>query len=580
MKRFLLSLALVLCATGLFAQIENAQVNGSFQIDGQYYMVDENIGITEESIKNGVGEFGVAGFGKINYSLGNFSAGLRYEAYMPPLSGFDKRLQGVGLANYYASYDNGTISVTLGDIYDQFGNGFIFRTYEEWSLGFDNSLRGMRVIFRPTAGVTLKGVYGKQRYYWATYEATESRGVVRGIDGEWDLNQSFSALESSKFRASVGGSFVSKYQKNTNPTYNIPENVGAFDGRINLGYGRVAFTTEYAYKINDPSAFNNYIYHEGQALLSSLSYSQKGFGVILQVKRVDNMSFKSDYKGVKNDLDINFIPPINYTHTHSLPALYTYATQPLGEMAMQLQVNYTIPKNTIIGGKYGTKITLDFSQVNDIKRNYILEEGQTVPTHIAGYDGTLGYTTDFFAVGDRKFFHDFNIEIERRLSKKWKLIAQYINLYYDMETIENHPGAEVVKANIGFIDLSYRITNKQSIRMELQHLWDNVDRRNMTEEEALAHPDNYKKRGNWAAALVEYSIGAKWFVSVGDKYNYGNPIVENRDHYYSASVGYIKESTRITLTGGRQSEGMVCVGGVCRVVPASSGFSLSITTSF
>lgn len=577
MKRFLLSLALVLCATGLFAQVENAQVNGSFQVDGQYYQVDEAIGITEESIKSGVGKFGIAGFGKINYSLGNFTAGLRYEAYLPPLSGFDKRLQGCGIANYYASYDNGTISVTLGDIYDQFGNGFIFRTYEEWSLGFDNSLRGMRVIYRPAAGVTLKGVYGKQRYYWSSYAATESRGVVRGIDGEWDLNQSFNALESSKFRASLGGSFVSKYQKNTNPTYNIPENVGAFDGRINLGYGRFGFTTEYAYKINDPSAFNNYIYHEGQALLSSLSYSQKGLGVILQVKRVDNMSFKSDYKGVKNDLDINFIPPINYTHTHSLPAIYTYATQPLGEMAMQLQVNYTIPKKTILGGKYGTKITLDFSQVNDIKRNYILEPGQEAPTHIAGYDGTLGYTSPFFAVGDRKFFHDFNIEIERRLSKKWKLIAQYINLYYDMEIIENHPGAEVVKANIGFVDLSYRITNKQSIRFELQHLWDNVKANHHVE---AGHEDVYKKRGNWAAALVEYSIAAKWFVSVGDKYNYGNPIADNRDHYYTASLGYIHESTRIVLTGGRQSEGMVCVGGVCRVVPASSGFSLSITTSF
>ena len=292
------------------------------------------------------------------------------------------------------------------------------------------------------------------------------------------------------------------------------------------------------------------------------------------------MSFKSDYKGVKNDLDINFIPPINYTHTHSLPAIYTYATQPLGEMAMQLQVNYTIPKNTIIGGKYGTKITLDFSQVNDIKRNYILEEGQAAPSHISGYNGTLGYTSPFFAVGDRKFFHDFNIELERRLNKKWKLIAQYINLYYDMETIENHPGAEVVKANIGFIDLSYRITSKQSIRMELQHLWDNVTAGKADMEKVNGHPDNYKKRGNWAAALVEYSIGAKWFVSVGDKWNYGNPIEGNRDHYYSASLGYIKESTRITLTGGRQSEGMVCVGGVCRVVPASSGISLSITTSF
>ena len=580
MKRFLLSLALVLCATGLFAQVENAQVNGSFQVDGQYYMVDNGIGITEESIKNGVGKFGLAGFGKINYSLGNFTAGLRYEAYLPPLSGFDKRLQGCGIANYYASYDNGTIAVTLGDIYDQFGNGFIFRTYEEWSLGFDNSLRGMRVIYRPAAGVTMKAVYGKQRSYWAPYGSSESRGIVRGIDGEWDLNQSFSAMNDTKFRASLGGSFVSKYQKNTNTTYNLPENVGAFDGRINLGYGRFGFTTEYAYKINDPSAFNNYTYHEGQALLSSLSYSQKGFGVILQVKRVDNMSFKSDYKGVKNDLDINFIPPINYTHTHSLPAIYTYATQPLGEMAMQLQVNYTIPKKTIIGGKYGTKITLDFSQVNDIKRNYIPVEGEGEPTHISGHDGTLGYTSPFFAVGKRKFFHDFNIEIERRLSKKLKLIAQYINLYYDMETIENHPGAKEVNANIAFVDLSYRITSKQSIRFELQHLWDDINKSNTTEESVFGHEDLYKKRGNWAAALVEYSIGAKWFVSVGDKYNYGNPIASNRDHYFTGSIGYIKESTRIVLTGGRQSEGMVCVGGVCRVVPASSGFSLSITTSF
>ena len=251
MKRFLLSAALFLCSTGLFAQsINESQVNGSFQIDGQYYQVDEAIGITSETIKGQ--KLGINGFGKINYALGNFTAGLRYEAFQTPMSGFDTRLQGFGIANYYASYDNGTIAVTLGDIYDQFGNGFIFRTYEEWALGFDNALRGMRVIYRPAAGVTLKGIFGKQRLYWTDYGDAAKRGVVRGIDGEWDLNQSFSALNDTKFRATVGGSFVSKYQKNTNTTYTIPENVGAFDGRVNLGYGRFAFTTEYAYKINDP----------------------------------------------------------------------------------------------------------------------------------------------------------------------------------------------------------------------------------------------------------------------------------------------------------------------------------------
>ena len=52
MKRFLLSAALFLCSTGLFAQsINESQVNGSFQIDGQYYQVDEAIGITSETIK-------------------------------------------------------------------------------------------------------------------------------------------------------------------------------------------------------------------------------------------------------------------------------------------------------------------------------------------------------------------------------------------------------------------------------------------------------------------------------------------------------------------------------------------------
>jgi len=45
-------------------------------------------------------------------------------------------------------------------------------------------------------------------------------------------------------------------------------------------------------------------------------------------------------------------------------------------------------------------------------------------------------------------------------------------------------------------------------------------------------------------------------------------------------LGYIEGATRITISGGRQRQGIFCVGGVCRVVPASNGVSLSVTTSF
>ena len=576
MRRLFLPL-LILGTLSLHAQsfIEQAQVNGSFQTDAQYYRLDQGIDITDLNGK----QLGINGFGKIGYTYGNFSAGMRFEAFLPELNGFRQELNGVGLANFYASYDNGFVGVTVGDIYDQFGSGLVFRAYEEWSLGMDNALRGVRTVIRPTQGVTFKAVYGRQRYFWAPYlerdfAVDDYRGIVRGVDGEWDLNQSISAMNDAKFKMSLGGSFVSKKQYDQSMFYYIPENVGAAAGRINLGYGRFAFTTEYAYKINDPSAINNFIYKEGQALLSSLSYSQKGLGVVLQVKRTDNMSFKSMYTGLQNDLDINFIPPINYTHTHSLPSMYTYSTQPNGEMAAQFQVNYTIAKGTALGGKYGTKLTLNMSQVNDIVRDSVMDNGQMV----LNKKGSLGYTSRFFAVSDHRFFRDINFEIDKKISKDWHITAQYINLYYDIETIEGHAGAPAVQANIGFLDVTYKINKKQSLRFELQGLWEKEVKKGYVYEES--EKKDYQKRGDWAFGLVEYTITPHWAFSIADKWNYGNPVPEFRDHYFTGTVSYIHDATRIMLSGGRQSEGVVCVGGVCRTVPASSGVTLTISTSF
>ena len=577
-KHLLFILALVLAFSfkaSAQSFLENSQVNGSFQTDAQYYMLDEGIGITDLMGK----KMGINGFGKVNYTNGNFSAGLRFEAFLPEMNGFRSELNGVGVANFYATYDNGFIGATVGDIYDQFGCGFVFRTYEEWSLGFDNSLRGARIVLRPTQGVTIKGVYGRQRYFWAPYlernfAIDDYRGLVRGVDAEWDLNQSIPALNDSKFRMSIGGSFVSKKQYDMSVFYYIPENVGAAAARLNLGYGNWAFSTEYAYKINDPSAINNLIYKEGRALLASLSYSQKGFGAVLQVKRVDNMSFKSMYTGKQNDLDINFIPPINYTHTHSLPSMYTYSTQPNGEMAAQLQVNYTIPKGTALGGKYGTKLAFNMSQVNDIVRDSVLDHGQWV----INKPGSLGYASKFFAIGDRRFFRDINFEIDKKISKDWHITAQYINLYYDIETIEGHAGAPPVKANIGFLDVTYKINKKQSLRLELQGLWENEVHAGYEVEES--EKKDYQKRGDWLFGLLEYTITPHWSISIADKWNYGNPVEEFRDHYFTGNITFIHEATRVMLSAGRQSEGVVCVGGVCRVVPASSGVSLIVSTSF
>ena len=58
------------------------------------------------------------------------------------------------------------MELTAGTFYEQFGSGFVLRTYEERSLGIDNSLLGGRVKANPLPGVFVKALAGKQRRYW------------------------------------------------------------------------------------------------------------------------------------------------------------------------------------------------------------------------------------------------------------------------------------------------------------------------------------------------------------------------------------------------------------------------------
>ncbi|MEO1383236.1 MAG: DUF6029 family protein [Bacteroidota bacterium] len=54
----------------------------------------------------------------------------------------------------------------------------------------------------------------------------------------------------------------------------------------------------------------------------------------------------------------------------------------------------------------------------------------------------------------------------------------------------------------------------------------------------------------------------------------------NRVHYYNAAFTYVFKSNRIALSYARQRRGLLCVGGICREVPASNGFNLSVSSTF
>ncbi|MDR2083773.1 MAG: DUF6029 family protein [Bacteroidales bacterium] len=559
-----LSFGSMLSAQNLF---ESASVSGSLQSDAQFYFQDKALGITEETMDGK--HFGMNTFGELNYSVGKFRAGVRFEAYTPQLNGFDSKSKGFGLPFFYAAYSNKYIDVTIGDFYEQFGSGLALRSYQEWNLGYDNAIRGARVAVMPYKGIKLTALTGYQRWFWNNYvnmqNYSSSRGLVSGFDGDFFLNDIFNIQ--GRTQITLGGSFVTKHETDLNKTIligdslyqlNLPENVATGAGRINITHGGFGFSGEYAYKINNPSAYNNYIYRPGQALYLTASYSMKGFGVTIAAKRIDNMSYKSNMETTDNALDINFIPPLSKQHHYSLPSLYPYASQLNGEMSLKGNVIYTIPKNTKIGGKYGMSIEVDATFIYDIKKEAI---DDSTPIDQAG---TLGYNSPFFAVGDNNLYRDINVIITKRFSKNWKGIFTYINLLYDKDRVEGHEIGEygIVKANIGIADVSWKINSKNTLRAEAQMLFTKQD------------------KGNWATLTLEYTLAPHWFITIMDEYNYGNPDKDQKLHYYNISAGYVYKSTRVSVAYGRQREGLLCIGGVCRYVPAASGISLSLSTSF
>lgn len=548
----LISFAFSTAALASFGQLNNGTFTGNIESTFQYLNADSLIAAKQPASKSLLNSYA-----NVFYTNGNFKAGMRLESYLPRIQGYPDRFDGTGLGMRYVGYTNSYIDVTLGNFYEQFGSGLIFRSYEDRALGYDNNMDGMRLIFRPAKGVVLKGVYGRQRLSFTDGKVVKASGIVRGIDGEIHVNDLLEKyMKESKLDIVLGGSFVSKFQIDDNPDLILPQNVGAYSGRLGLKYSKFSFNAEYAVKENDPSEDNNNIYNKGHAALANLGYSQKGFGIVLSAKSVDNMSFRSDRTKSLQDVLINYLPSMNKTHTYNLVAtLYPYATQPLGEVAYQAEVLYTIKKGSKIGGKYGLPINFNFSTTY----GPIHHTTGFSPTDSTG----ITYRGRLFDQSNLQYWQDININITKKFNANYSMIFSYFNIRLNNDISKVADDAHgIIDSHIGVVEMNWKINKTNSVRAEFQGLFTKKD------------------KGNWATAVIEYNVSPNWFFSVMDQYNYGNPVKDLQLHYLIGSFGYIRDASRFMVSYGRQRAGLFCVGGVCRFVPASNGLTFTFTQSF
>ncbi|MBR2948130.1 MAG: hypothetical protein IKC17_06040 [Bacteroidales bacterium] len=530
MKKLLLSIiVVVLSSWALIAQDDKGHLSAGFETNTTYYLDDKGTGAIAPE-----GKFGSNNYLKLDYTKGGFSVGGQLEAYLPPILGYYGLYGGTEQGDMfyrfdiYASFVRKGWDIRVGSLYEQFGSGILFRTYEDRALGINNALQGVKVGYTFGDFLTIYGIYGRIR---------DVKSYSNAMASGADLNFSISRLaKMDDFDLSIGASVLDKYETygEFSDVDQNPHTLG-YSARLNMGYKGFQLSGEYVSRKADPAFYNHLDTTGTQSIQVDFGYSGNGFGGLVTFRKLQNPFFL----GLRNQSEdnwsytyINYVPALTQQHTYSLASMNPYTPQ-ADELGGQVDLFYNFKKNTVLGGKKGMKIHGNFS------------------TYYGGiYDMNLGVYGD-----SELLFRDLTVDVERWFGKDVKMILYYTWQTYNSATVAKATDdCRLWNSHTVIADVTYKINRKNSLRLELQHLYTKEDHK------------------NWAAALLEYNLAPRWSISVQDMWNYG----DTKKHYVNGSVSYSYNKVRAALNMGRFKEGYLCSGGVCRQTPAYTGFNLSL----
>lgn len=570
MKKFLLLLgvavATVFAVEEASAQIKagEGQVSIALESNNSYYAPDkklEDIGLVlpEKRVR---GDFGSNDYLKVDYNIGRFSAGVQVDGYLPAMYGYDfydysQRDSKLNMfLTKYVQWEDANWGVRLGDIYDQFGNGLIFRAYEDRALAFNNSLAGARAHYSYNNMVNVKVVAGMPRLY-----DMRSKTAIWGAD----LSLSFSEMLGWYDGLVVlEASYVGRHQDVASEylAKGVEGNVlNMASGRFNVEAKGFSFRFETVAKLNNDIYNPMYDAAKGNATTIDLGYTKGRFSASASFRRQENMTTFIEYRpmGIGGGNTMTYLPLLTRQHTYSLANLNPYRGSSVhtgGEVGGQIDLYYSL-RNPKARGKYWN-FHINYSMFNTVDHK----------NSMTGLD-----------MEGRNVWIDFNFDVERQWNKQLKTTFLYSFQRWD-EEINHYDAAHshYCRSHIFVGDVTYKINKKHSMRFELQYL----------------ASEDYE--GDWVAATIEYNLAPKFSFYVSDMWNcekmqdgaYGNYFMNVNTyeyqhellHYYQVGASFTHNSLRAQLSYGRNRAGYVCSGGVCRFQPAYTGVNLALTLSF
>lgn len=510
-------------------QRSKGHFSGSLETNWGFYMKDDKLGVKKVEDKVATNTYLTLG-----YSFKAFRFGLEYDIYEPPMIGFSPEWEGCKLMRGFAEWTGESLELRAGTVYEQFGSGLIFRTYEERALGINNALMGGNIRWRPWDGVTLKVVAGVPQKF---QEYAPVR--IYGTDGEMDLGSLL--FPENGMLLSVGGSWVLRDDRSDEHNVKADRVVRNYAGRLDLSKGIFSLGGEYVAKSRSvywDDAYN-IRYGKGRNVLLYAGIDAPGIGFSATFRAFENGDLRVDDCLNDESVSLNYVPALTMQHKYALLTLFPHEIKMAGETGGQFSLFGELP----MGGKTGNP--LSFAVNGSMYRSLTVKKDDE--------------STYLFRQKGKLLYGEIGLELERKWSKSFKSTLLFFH-QRKLEFSKYGFGNMRMDSEVLVADLLYKITPKTSLRMELQHVW-----------------SDSKDNQRWAMGLLELGLAPAWMVYVSDMCNYES--YGDSLHYYRVGGSYSWRSLRASIDYGRNREGIQCAGGVCRYFPEHTGVTVMLSVA-
>jgi len=494
--------------------------------------------------------------------LGDFTVGFRFQIDKPREYGPDT----VGIKEYYAEFRRDGLRARAGTFYNLVGRGLVFNSFESRPIGYDTQTEGVKLDYE--SDVFSAGAFGGLLNYADILTPTRVEPyLIRGASGEVrpipEVGLGGSFLAASGRRST---SFTRPFDAYLREAY-ISATSNGFRGYLNFADKRTPLDSTLMTRYDSADY--------GYGAYAMLGYSNESFGVTAEMK---NYRFGlGDPDQLQNTtrptraLPFQNPPSLVPEYDKTLLARNPHAPDYSDEVGFQLEtLLYPTDALTVtLVGAGGSRHNSWEARLDTAGSKYFARVNDAPLSFPELKD--ISYSPYWEIYGHGEYVLSDDITVALGLQHRDNVV------YHEGRgDAASGPGAEIYRSSTAMLESITSLTDRDNIHaiLEMQTVFDS-----QKETHANDSTEAFDGKFNNILLTLEYSRSPRWAVNTRIEYTTTKDEQGGRQWWPVVGATYrIGNAHTIGAQYGAERGGVVCTGGVCRLINPFDGFRLTVVS--